>query len=113
MALQHGGTAFVQFVLERLHYIRMIVAGVVNAIAGEEVQDAPAVFGKKFAAGATLVADVHVQDVQQGNPLRVNVLLVRTAQGTSRGNLGSLSCHGVMDAPVSNRDAFIAGSAQK
>src|SRR5690349_6253266 len=44
VALQHRRAALIQLVLEGLHYIRMVVAGVVNAIAGEEVQDAPAVF---------------------------------------------------------------------
>jgi len=38
MALQHGWAALIQFVFQRLHYIRMIVAGVVDAIAGKEVQ---------------------------------------------------------------------------
>jgi hypothetical protein len=58
----------------------MVVAGVVDAIAGKKVQDAPPVFSKEFAAGATLVANVHVQDVQQRNPLRIYILFVRTAQ---------------------------------
>ena len=85
------------------------MAGVVDAVAGKKVEDAAAVFGVQFAASATFVTDVHVQDVEEGDPLRVYELFIRTARRADREKLGGFSCHVVMDAPLSNRDAFAPG----
>src|SRR5579859_3847351 len=84
----------------------MVVAGVVDAVPGKEVENAAAVFGKEFAAGATVVADDHVQDIRQRDPLWVYELFIQTALGTCRRKLGGLSCHGIVDAPRSTGDAL-------
>jgi len=43
VALQHRGAAAVEFILERLDNAGMVVAGVVDTVAGQEIDDAPAV----------------------------------------------------------------------
>src|SRR5258708_30818339 len=54
----------------------MIVSGIVNAVAGQKVQDATAVFCEQLTTQTADVLDVHAQQVEQRDPLRVHVLLV-------------------------------------
>src|SRR5882724_4383212 len=112
MALKHRRAALVQLVFKGLHNIRMVVTSVVHAIAGKKIQKAAAVFSEQFAASATLVTDIHAENVQQGDPLGIHILFVRTVHRAGGRQLRSLSCHKVMDAPRLNIDAFGAGSAK-
>ena len=49
----------------------MVVAYIVNAIPGEEIQDPSPIRREQLAAETTLVANIHLQQMQQTNPLRV------------------------------------------
>jgi hypothetical protein len=54
----------------------MIVAGVVDAVTREEIEEAPPIFGLQLGAVATPVANVHLQRVEQTHPLRIYVFLI-------------------------------------
>jgi len=73
VALQHGRPFAIQFFLERGDNGRMVVPDVMHAVAGEEIENAPAVRGEEFAARTALVARIHLQQVKQPNPLRIHV----------------------------------------
>ena len=55
MALQHRRPGAIQFLLERRDDRGMIVAGVVDAVAGEKIENAAAVGREQFCSGAALV----------------------------------------------------------
>jgi len=76
MALQHGGAVAIQFLLQRRDDGGMVVSGVVDAIARQKIEDAAAIGRKQFRPEATLVGHVHLQQVQQADPLRIDVLRV-------------------------------------
>ena len=42
----------------------MIVAGVVDAIAGEEIEDSPSVASPQLYAATTFILNVHLQQIQ-------------------------------------------------
>jgi chemotaxis response regulator CheB len=63
----------------------MVVPGIVNTVAGQKVQDATAVFREQLATETALILDVHVQEVEQGDPLRVNVVVVVRGAGGGGG----------------------------
>ncbi len=77
MALQHRRTVAVELVLERGNHSGMIVADVVNAVAGNEIQDAPPAGGVELGANAARVIDVHPQNIKQPYPLRIHVFFVQ------------------------------------
>jgi hypothetical protein len=77
MALQHRWTVAVDLVLERGNHSGMIVADVVNAVAGNKIQDAPAVGGVELGANAAHVINVHSQHIKQPYPLRIHVSFVK------------------------------------
>jgi hypothetical protein len=54
----------------------MIVTRIVNAVARQKVQEAAAVFREQLTAEAALALDVHAQQVEQRDPMRVHVILV-------------------------------------
>ena len=80
VALQHGGTGAVQFFLERGDDGGMIVSGVVYAVAGEEIENAAAIGGEEFRRRAAFVLHVHLQKVEQLDPLRIDVVGVETVE---------------------------------
>src|SRR3979411_2017922 len=55
MALQHRRTTPIHFVFQRLNDIGMVVPGVMNAVAGQKVEDAAAGFGEPSDPEPTLV----------------------------------------------------------
>jgi len=61
VALHHGGARGLEFVDERFDDVGMVVAGVVDAVAGEEVEDDASVFGVQLGAEAVKVPDVHAE----------------------------------------------------
>ena len=85
VALQHGGTGAVQFFLERGDDGGVVVSGIVNAIAGEEIENAAAVRGKQFGGSAALVLHIHLKNVEQLDPLRVDVIGIEAVEGRNRG----------------------------
>jgi hypothetical protein len=67
--------------------MRMIVADVVDAVAGETIEYLAAILGLEFCIAAMRVLDVHSQRVQQSYPDRVDILgigapLVVTRRGS-------------------------------
>ena len=77
VALQHGRPLAIQFFLERGNNGRMVVPDVMHAIAGEEIENAPSVRGEEFAARTALVGHIHLQQVEQANPLRIHMFSVQ------------------------------------
>src|ERR1700676_55127 len=55
MTLQHGWTATVHFLFQHLDYIGMIVTDVVNAVAGEIVENASSVSGEELGSKAPII----------------------------------------------------------
>src|SRR2546422_1707991 len=55
----------------------MIVANVMDAIAGEEIEHPAPVAGAQLRALTASVLHVHVEQVQQSNPLGIHVLGIR------------------------------------
>src|ERR1700686_1543687 len=64
MALQHRRTTPIHFVLQRLNDVGMVVAGIVNAVAGQKVQYATTVFREQLATETALILNVHAQQVE-------------------------------------------------
>jgi hypothetical protein len=54
----------------------VVVAGIVNAIAREKVQKSASIRGKEFGSYATLVTNVHLEQVQEPCPLRIDVIRI-------------------------------------
>src|SRR5450759_3943915 len=76
----------------------MVVSGVVYAVAREEIENAAAVRGEEFGCRAALVLHIHLQNVEQLDPLRVDVIGIDAVERRNRGrghnsSLGHL--HGV------------------
>lgn len=71
MRLDHRRPATFKLFAYRSDHRRMVVAYIVNAIPGEEIQDPPPVRREQLAAETTLVTNIHLQQIQQTNPLRV------------------------------------------
>src|SRR5579859_1781221 len=89
IALQHDGATFIKLVFDGTNDVRMIVAGVVNAIAGKKVNDTAAIRGEEFRTEAARVFDIQTEQVQQGDPLRVYIFGVGISRSGSQGS----RCH--------------------
>src|ERR1700674_3044921 len=76
VALQHGRTATVHFVFQGLYYIGMVVADVMDAVAGEVIENTPSVSGEKLRAKAPLILHVHLQEIEQCGPPRIDISCV-------------------------------------
>ena len=74
MRLYHCRTAPFQFVPQGAHDMRMVVANIVHTITGEEIEDAISFVGEQFRSHATLVADVHLQQIEKPHPFRIHTL---------------------------------------
>src|SRR5579859_6993102 len=95
MALQHRRAGFVELTMESLDDRRMVVAGVVDAIAAEEIQNPASVCGMQHLAAALGVGAVQVEQVQQIYPLRVDVLFVTGRPGGRIGRRRTLGAGSV------------------
>ena len=98
VALQHGWAGEVELVLEGGDDVRVIVAGVMHAVSGEEVEEDATVFGEQLCPGAAAVTHIHAQQIKQPHPLRVDVVSV--GGGPDRqGGLGLRGCQlvGLLD----------------
>ena len=109
VALQHGGAGAVQFVLERGDDGGMVVAGVVHAVAGEEIENAAAVGGEEFGGGAAFVLHVHLQNVEQLDPLRVDVVGIESVKRRNCGSHEHCSGSVCIVSDVSNRTTVPSG----
>ena len=81
VALQHRRPAPVEFALQSLDNARMVMAGVVDAIAGQKVQNAAPIRGEQRRTGAAVVRRVHAQNVEEANPLRIYVQAIKLVNG--------------------------------
>ena len=50
--------------------------GIVDAIAGVEIENDPAIRGNQLGTFAAVISDIHIENVEQPHPLRIDVLLV-------------------------------------
>ena len=85
MRLNHRRPVALQLLTDRRNHRGMVMACVVNAIAREKVEDASAIVGKELASETSPVANVHLQQVQQSHPLRIDVFRVKFADRASDG----------------------------
>src|SRR6185312_13767922 len=76
--LDHGRSTTLQFVPYRCDYSRMIVSDVVYAVTGEKIQDTTALRSEEFASKTTFVANIHLKQVQQSDPLRIYIFGIRS-----------------------------------
>ncbi len=81
VTLQHGWAASVEFGVERIDDLRVVVAEVVNAVSGEEVEDGTAVGGAQRFSAALDVVGIHFEQVKQADPLRIDVLQIGNLAG--------------------------------
>src|SRR5581483_4136940 len=72
MCLYHRRTAALQFLLQRAHYIRMVVSHVVNAISRQEIDDALALRRQQLRPGTAFVPHIHLQQLEKPHPLRID-----------------------------------------
>jgi hypothetical protein len=77
MVCQHGGTAMLQRIFDGLDNRGMIVAQIVNTVAGKKVEDSTAIFGEELGSFAARIARVHPQNFQQPHPLGIDAFLVQ------------------------------------
>ena len=76
MALQHRRAGAIQFFFQSRDNAGVIVARIVNAVAGKEIQITVAIFGPQLRSHTPLVTHVHVQQIQESDPLRIDALCV-------------------------------------
>jgi hypothetical protein len=85
MALQHGWTCAIQFLVERLYNRGLIVASVMDAVSGEKIENAAAIAREKLGSGTALVTNVHLQDFEQSYPVRVYMIRIKRVEGRRGG----------------------------
>jgi hypothetical protein len=78
MCLNHRRARKIELFAKRVNHGGMVVAYIVNAISGEEIEDAPPVISEQFGTRAALVSDIHFQQVEQPDPLRIYVFGVES-----------------------------------
>ena len=85
VALEHRGAGGLELVDEGFDDVGMVVAGVVDAVAGEEVEDDASVFGVELGADAAAVFDVHAEEVEEAGPLGIDEAAVCGVGGVGGG----------------------------
>ena len=76
MALQHSWAGIFEFLLQRANNRGVIMPGVVYAVAGQKIQETAPIIAEELSAGTALVADIHLQHVQEARPLWIYVLSI-------------------------------------
>jgi hypothetical protein len=66
--------------VERLNNRRVIVAGVMDAISGKEIENAAAIAREELGSDTALVASIHLQDFEQPHPVRVDMICVERVE---------------------------------
>jgi hypothetical protein len=54
----------------------MVVANIVNAVSGEIIENTPAVRREKLGSKASVILHVHLQNVKECRPTRIDVSCV-------------------------------------
>src|SRR5713226_11333 len=88
MALQHGGTAAIHFLFQRLNYVRMVVTDIVNAVAGEVIENTPPIGGKKLRSKAPVILHIHLQQVEECRPPGIDVSCIVRSGRNGYGSVG-------------------------
>jgi hypothetical protein len=60
VTLQHRRTAAVELGFEGSDNVGMVMAGIVDAVTGEEIDDLPPIIGLQVGTGATSVTRIHL-----------------------------------------------------
>jgi hypothetical protein len=81
VTLQHCRPGGLQFLDESVDDVGMIVAGVVDAVAGEEVEDDAAVVGVQLGADTATIAEVHAEEAKEADPLGIDEVAIRFVEG--------------------------------
>ena len=76
VALKHCRTVAVEFLFERGDHFTMIVAYVVDAIAGNKIQNPAPFSGVKFGTHTAHICDVHLQHIEQPRSLGIHIFVV-------------------------------------
>src|SRR5271169_4309859 len=87
MALQHHRTLALQLLLDGFDDGGVVVARVVNTIAGEKIENAPSIGSKEFRSVAMCVLNVHLQNVEQSYPLRIYAIPIECVKSSGTGCL--------------------------
>ena len=74
VALQHHGAAVVQFRVQRLDNCGVVMAGVMDTIAGQEIENHFSGSSVKLSAGTKTVLGLHLEEAEKPDPLRVDVI---------------------------------------
>ena len=85
VTLQHRGAGGFELVDESFDDVGMVMAGVVDTVAGEEVEDDASVFGVELGADTATVLDVHAEEVQEAGPLGIDEAAVCGVWGLGGG----------------------------
>src|SRR2546427_8009235 len=81
MTLQHRGAVPPQFILQSSDDLRVIVSGVVHAIAGEEIEVFAAFRREQLHTLAARISNIHLEQFEEPDPLRIHAGFVA---GTGR-----------------------------
>ena len=76
VTLQHRRPPAIQFLLQGLNNPWMIMSRVVDTVTRQKIQIALPTFTEQFGSETALVANIHVEQVQQAHPLRIHELCV-------------------------------------
>jgi hypothetical protein len=76
VTLKHRRTAAIEFGLERGDDCGMVMPDVVDAVSGEEVENATAIRGVQFSTHAARVSHIHLKQIKKPHPLRIDVISV-------------------------------------
>src|SRR5450631_680393 len=76
VALEHGRPLSIKLSFESRDSTWMIVSNIMNAVPGIEVENNPTICRMKFSSSAARINHIHLQSVEQPDPLRVDVLRI-------------------------------------
>ena len=86
VALQHGGAIAVELGVKGVDDLRVVMAEIVDAVSGEEVEDVAALSGEEGFAAALDIVGIHFEEVEQPHPLGIDVLRIGDLAGRALGN---------------------------
>ena len=81
IALEHDGPAPAQLFFNCGYDMRMVMPRVMNTVSREEIQDSAPIRAEEFSALAVGKLNIHLQHVQQSDPLWVYIRRVLPAAG--------------------------------
>ena len=76
VTLQHYRPRLVQFIFEGGHDRWVIVARIMDRVAGKKIEDSKAVRGEQFRSHAAFIAEVHFEQAEQLDPVGIHVVSI-------------------------------------